>query len=216
MHTAVMPPTLTERIQRESFSPQWREIVKGFQERVEDTNFADPIAAELAAFLRVKRAEISQLVSRAERLADILQTQSLPFILCHADIHAFNILIDTNDTLYMVDWDTLILAPKERDLMFVGGGLFGAGRTPEEEETLFYQGYGQTEADPVALAYYRYERIVQDIAAYCEEILLTTERDQDRAEGLRQLTGQFQPGDVIEMAYKSEEKLPPALKSLGL
>src|SRR5690606_31643040 len=112
-------------------------------------------------FLRRQHRIVSELVSRAERLASFLQTRSLPFILCHADIHAGNILIDTSGQLYIVDWDTLILAPKERDLMYVGGGLFGGRRSPQEEEALFYQGYGQVAVDPVALAYYRYERIVQ-------------------------------------------------------
>jgi len=64
------------------------------------------------------------------------------FILCHADIHAWNLLIDVNGRLYIVDWDTLIFAPKERDLMFVGAGLGGNGHSLQEEETLFYQGYG--------------------------------------------------------------------------
>jgi spectinomycin phosphotransferase len=57
--------------------------------------------------------------------------------------------------------------------MFAGGGQFGAGRTAQEEETLFYQGYGPTAIDPAALAYYRYERIVEDIAVYCEKLFLS-------------------------------------------
>lgn len=214
IHTAVVPQALTGRIQQEIYSPQWREIVKRFQERVEETTFADPVAAELAVFLRVKHHEISELVRRAERLASVLQTRSLQFILCHADIHAGNILIDAqNDALYIVDWDTLTFAPKERDLMFIGGGLGGGGHTAEEEVTLFYQGYGQTEIDPIALAYYRYERIVQDIAAYCEQILLTDEGGEDREEGLQQLKSQFLPNEVVEIAYMSERHLPQELQS---
>ena len=213
IHTAVIPPTIIDRVQRETYSPHWREIVKGFQALVEDTSFANPVAAELAAFLRLKYDEVSELVSRAERLASVLQARSLPFILCHADVHAGNVLINANGTLYIVDWDTLTLAPKERDLMFVGGGQFGNLRTAQEEETLFYRGYGQTQVDPVALVYYRYERIVQDIAAYCEQILLTDEGGKDREEGLCQLTGQFSPNAVVEMAYRSEKRLPQELKS---
>ncbi|HLV36805.1 MAG TPA: aminoglycoside phosphotransferase family protein [Spirillospora sp.] len=212
VHTAVMPSTVIERIPRENYSAQWRERVRHFQALIDTTTFSDPVAAELAAFLRRQHRIVSELVSRAERLASFLQTRSLPFILCHADIHAGNILIDTSGQLYIVDWDTLILAPKERDLMYVGGGLFGGRRSPQEEEALFYQGYGQVAVDPVALAYYRYERIVQDIAAYCEQILLTDEGGADRQEGLRQLTGQFEPHAVIDVAFQSEARLPPEFR----
>jgi len=69
---------------------------------------------------------------------------------------------------------------------------------------LFYQGYGATDSDPMALAYYRVERIVEDIAAYCEQLLLTDQGGDDRAEGLRQLVGQFEPGQVIEVAFMSD------------
>jgi spectinomycin phosphotransferase len=213
IHTAVLPQSILEHIRREAYSNQWREIVRGFQSQVETTTFADSVAAEFASFLKSKQAEIRHLVIRAEQLASVLQGQSLPFILCHADIHVGNLLITANDRLYVVDWDTITLAPKERDLMFVGSGLGGDGHTAEEEETLFYEGYGQTEIDPVALAYYRYERIVQDISAYCEQILLTDEGGEDRQEGLSQLQSQFLPGGVVERAHASEKHLPPELRS---
>jgi spectinomycin phosphotransferase len=213
LHTAALPQTVVERIPHETFSPYFRERVKNFQAQVEETTFADPVAAELAAFLRTKRDGVSDLVNRAEWLALVLQNQLLEFVVCHADIHAWNVLITPDGRLYVVDWDTLTFAPKERDLMFFGGGFFQNQRSPEEEERLFYQGYGQTQADPVWLAYYRYERIVQDISAYCEDILLTEGESQDRANGLRQLTGQFLPRKVIEMAYRSEKDLPRELRT---
>ncbi|MDQ2996735.1 MAG: aminoglycoside phosphotransferase family protein, partial [Chloroflexota bacterium] len=106
-------------------------------------------------------------------------------------------------TLFIVDWDTLILAPKERDLMFVGAGIDAVWRS-ERERALFYQGYGAAKIDSQALAYYRYERIVEDIVAYCQQLLLTDEGGQDRQEGLRQLVGQFEPGAVIEIAFASD------------
>ena len=48
--------------------------------------------------------------------------------------------------------------------MFAGGGQFGDGRTAEEEEALFHRFYGPTTVDPHLSAYYRYERIIEDIA----------------------------------------------------
>jgi spectinomycin phosphotransferase len=153
IHTVELPPALIGRIRQETYSPQWREIVRTFLERVEDDAFVDPVAANLAAFLRAKRDEILDLVGRAERLAQAFQARSPEFVLCHSDIHAGNVLIEPNDAFYIVDWDDPILAPKERDLMFIGGGQGFTGHTAQEEETLFYGGYGQTQIDPIGLAY---------------------------------------------------------------
>ena len=54
--------------------------------------------------------------------------------------------------------------------------------------------------DAMAVAYYRCERIVQDIAAYCEQLLLTEAGAADRPSALAQLATQFDPGGVIEIA----------------
>lgn len=207
IHTAVVPPALISRIPRETYSSQWREIVKTFLARVEVDAFDEPVAVKLAVFLHAKRAEILALVERTERLAQALQARSPEWIVCHSDLHAGNILIDANDALYIVDWDNPILAPQERDLMFIGGGQFGDGRTAREEETLFYRAYGQTPIDPNALAYYRYERIIQDIAAYCQQILLTNAGGEDRERAFRYLTSNFLPNSALAIAYQSDKTL---------
>jgi spectinomycin phosphotransferase len=203
IHTLAVPDQLRRRIPRESYGPHWRDQVRTFQARAEDGAYAEPAAAALAALLRAKRPIIDALVLRAEQLADQLQSRELEYVLCHADIHGGNVLIDPAGRLYIVDWDTLILAPKERDLMFIGAGIDDIW-PGAREHALFYQGYGSTEIDMTALAYYRYERIVEDIAIYCEQLLLTDEGGEDRQEGLRQLVGQFGPGAVIEIAFASE------------
>jgi spectinomycin phosphotransferase len=202
IHTVSAPPELTDRIQRETYSPKWREIVKGFQARVERETFADPISAGLAALLNAQRAVIDDLVARSERLGQMLQSNPPETVICHTDIHAGNLLITAQGDFYIVDWDAPILAPKERDLMFIGGGI---GRLDSsQEQALFYRGYGQTQIDFNALAYYRYERIVEDFAAYAEEILVSGRGDQDRAEGLRRVSSQFLPNAVIEVAYRTD------------
>ncbi|MDQ2999273.1 MAG: phosphotransferase, partial [Chloroflexota bacterium] len=138
MHTLAVPDALRQRLPRESYAPYWRDLVRGFQARAEDSAFAEPVAAQLTALLRAKRPIIDELIQRAEQLASLLQNRSLEYVVCHADIHAGNILID-GDTLFIVDWDTLILAPKERDLMFVGAGIDAVWRSAREQG-LFYQG----------------------------------------------------------------------------
>ncbi|HEY8293073.1 MAG TPA: aminoglycoside phosphotransferase family protein [Thermomicrobiales bacterium] len=163
MHTVVIPPTLRAQIPQETYTPHWRNHVKALQARAEGTAFTEPIAGQMAAFLRTKCDVISHLVARADALGTALHARPPAHVLCHADIHAANVLIGTDGALYIIDWDTLLFAPKERDLMFIGGGVGGTWNTAREE-ALFYRGYDQTDIDPVALAYYRYERIVEDIA----------------------------------------------------
>ena len=205
IHTAALPPALAKRILQETYSPRWCEILRTILERASEGAFADPVAAELAAFLWVRRDQILDLVGHAELLASALTARSPEFVLCHSDIHAGNVLIAASGPLYIVDWDNPILAPKERDLMFIGGGQFCNDRTAREEEILFYRGYGQTPIDPSALAYYRYERIVQDLAVECEQILLTEEGGQDREQSLRYLKSNFLPNTTIEIAYRSDK-----------
>jgi spectinomycin phosphotransferase len=207
LHTTKLPRALRRLIQPETYSTEWREKLKGFLANLEHTVLADPIAAELVDFLKTKRAETLDLIGRAERLAIPLQAQSPELVLCHSDIHAGNVLISPKGVLYIVDWDGPVLAPKERDLMFVGGGLFGNRRTPLEEETPFYRGYGQTQVNPVALAYFRYERIIQDIAVFYEEIIQSDRSLEDREQSLRYLKSNFLPGNTLEIAYRSDHML---------
>ncbi len=204
IHATAVPSTLAGCIPKETYSPEWRNRVRSLLQCVEDTEYADPVAAELAAILRAKRAETLDLVGRADRLAGVLLAGPSAFVVCHSDIHAGNVLIDTVGMLYIVDWDQPILAPKERDLMVAGGGQFASRRTPEEEERLFYRGYGPTTVDPFALAYYRYERIVQDVAVFCEQLLLSDEGGADREQSLRYLESNFLPDGTIDIAYRSD------------
>ena len=90
--------------------------------------------------------------------------------------------------------------------MFFGAGV-GAIWDTEREETLFYQGYGAVEVDLIALAYYRYERIVADFASYGEQIFGAQGSAEDREDGVRKVLGQFEPGRVIEIAQRTYQRL---------
>ena len=57
------------------------------------------------------------------------------------------------------------------------------------------------------MVYYRYERIVQDIAVFCERIVKGQESDKDRAQSLRFMKSNFLAGGVLEIARKTEEKM---------
>lgn len=201
IHSVRVPVELTPLIQRESFSPYWRECVKDFQEQVKQRDYRDPTAVKLAALMKVQHGTISRVVKRAEELALEVQNSAPEMVLCHGDLHAGNLLITMGGALHIVDWDNPIFAPKERDLSQVGGSAVWheAG-----EVALFYQGYGPAAVDRQALAYYRYERIIQDIAEFCKQLLLSDEGGSDREQSYRYFASNFTPEHEIELAFKTD------------
>ena len=209
IHSAQVLPELRERIPKETFDPRWRESLKSFQTLIEDKLFDDLTASKLAQFVKSRRDEINHLVMRTEELAAELQSQSLEFVLCHTDIHGGNILISDSEELYIADWDNPLFAPKERDLMFIGGGIDNIWKS-EREEAVFYEGYGETEIDLKALAYYRYERVIEDLAVTCEQLLLSDEGGADRERSLGWFTSNFETGGTVEIAQKTDELLKTA------
>ena len=203
IHSVQLPPELKRQIPQETFSSKYREQVKEFQRLVENTTFNDLNAAKLANFIKSKRKEIDRLIKRTEELASKLQSQSHKLVLCHTDVHRANILITNKNEFYIVDWDAPLLAPKERDLMFIGGGIDYIWKS-KRDESVFYEGYGKTDIDFKVMAYFRYERVIEDLAAYAEQLLSTDEGGADREEAYQRFTGNFEPDQTIEIAENTD------------
>jgi spectinomycin phosphotransferase len=206
VHEIKVPQSIQNKVRHENYSPKWRQIVRSFYDLIEAGPSGDEAAMNLLKFMKVHLPEIKRLVDRAEQLGRKIQDLSPELVLCHSDIHGGNVLIDRNENIYIVDWDDPIMAPKERDLMFIGGGVANVWNKPHEEE-LFYTGYGQVEVQKEILAYYRFERIVEDIADFGQQLLLTSEGGEDRLQSYQHFVGQFEPNGVVGIAFKTDEKL---------
>ena len=206
IHQVQVPSELQRLIPQETLASEWRERLKSFQSQVTRGTFTEPTAFKLAEFMNSRRRNIDRLVERAEELASKLRLKPMELVLCHSDIHGGNVLISRNDELYIVDWDNPILAPKERDLMFIGGGIDEIWKT-KQEEAVFYKGYGKTEIDLSALSYYRYERVIEDLVVICDQLLLTDEGGADRERSYGWFTTNFEPGQTIEMAEKTDKQV---------
>jgi spectinomycin phosphotransferase len=201
LHEFDVPVFLKDRIRKESYSSKWREIVRYLDTHIDENLLSDGVALKLQAFMKEHRGVIRRLVDRAEFLSQQIQKQSPDFVLCHSDIHAGNVLIDGKGSIYIVDWDEPIIAPRERDLMFIGGGV-GNVWNCQREEALFYKGYGKVAINSMILAYYRHERVVEDIAVYGEALLSTTAGGEDRLVMYSQCVSMFEPNGVVDIALK--------------
>jgi spectinomycin phosphotransferase len=203
VHEFDVPPSFKDLIRKETYSDKWRKVVRSLYAHIDSNLNGDETALKLQSFIREHRKLIDHLVDRAEALSQKIQEHSPEFVLCHSDIHGGNVLIDESGSIFIVDWDDPIMAPKERDLMFIGGGVANVWNNRHEEE-FFYKGYGKTEINWAILAYYRHERIVEDIAEYGQALLLTPDGGKERSTMLEQFKDMFEQNGVVDIALKTD------------
>ncbi len=200
-----LPSSLQNQLRREDFSAHCRNALHSWLKTSEAEPAGDEMAKALWTFIKDNQKVIYHLLNEAERLCDIAKHIQTPFVFCHADIHAGNVLIDERNHLYIVDWDDPMMAPKERDLMFIGAGIGNVWNKPEEE-VLFYQGYGKAEINSTLLNYYRYERIIVDIAEFIQLLLLSTKGGESRKLMYQHFIDMFAPNGVVDIACKFKKQ----------
>lgn len=205
VHSARLPSALAGQMRTERFVPLKGELAWALHREIATASYADSISQELAAFWRERSAEIENILRRAEELGRMAQARQTPIVLCHADIHIFNVLVAPDGQIFVIDWDETILAPKERDLMFVLDNSAAGVPVTHKDEKAFLQGYGPADADKVILAFYRYDWAVQEIAEFGKQVFWSEEGGEiTRLDGLRHFRALFDPGGEVEGAYRSD------------
>jgi spectinomycin phosphotransferase len=204
LHGTSLPAQLTATLPRERFRPNWTAQFERVRAGVSAYRGDDPVRRQLVEFWQSHRDEIEGLAGRALVLGEVLAGRSVPpdgFVPCHGDIHTHNLLVQPDGAVRVIDWDEALLAPRERDLMFVMGSPIGLS-PGERELALFEAGYGPLEVDPERLAYYHVDWAVQDIAGYAEQALLDDIGPESRAYALERFLSIFEPGGETEVAHR--------------
>lgn len=200
IHETSVPYSIQQQLRKEMYSANWRDMVRSFYSKIEFHSSDDQITADFKSFFNQHIDSIHQLVDSSEELSKKIQPDLDKYVLCHSDIHAGNVLVVNEESIYIIDWDEPMLAPKERDLMFIGGGVGNVWNKLHEID-YFYEGYGKTKVDKTILSYYRHERIVEDIAVYGQDLLSHDQNEQSRLESFKHFKSMFDPNDVIEIAF---------------
>jgi spectinomycin phosphotransferase len=198
IHELSVPNLIQKQLRKETYSIQWRETVRSFYDKIEFNAFDDKITKDFKLFFKQNINIIQRLVDGAEDLSKKIRPNTDSYVLCHSDVHAGNVLVGESE-LYIIDWDEPMMAPKERDLMFFGGGVGNVWNNPKDL-SYFYEGYGPANIDKVILSFYRYERIVVDIAEFGEDLLLREQSDQSRFEMFNHFINMFDPNGVVDIA----------------
>jgi spectinomycin phosphotransferase len=114
-------------------------------------------------------SEVRDWLAAYDGLATALSGAGAPLVVTHGEPHPGN-LLRARDRLYLIDWDTVALAPRERDLWMLAGSpqrldryVAATGRTP----------------DPQALRFYRLTWALQDLAAFLSVMRAPHDDDLD-------------------------------------
>ncbi len=171
VHASGLEHRFRDQLREETFALPSAAVIRRLLSVVEGTAFESAAAERFAAFWRANAGRIHRMLARAEALGRSLQSRPFDLVLCHGDIHGANILMGEDDLIWLVDWDGPLIAPRERDLLFVVGSRIGRPVEPKHEDC-FFAGYGPMEIDSDALIYYRYERMIEDIGEIGSSVFL--------------------------------------------
>lgn len=204
IHACQPQAELHAMLPHEAYIPWRRDVLTELEPILNRTDLSDSAQVALQVFWQERLTEIHMLIERCDRLASQLRQRGLPPVLCHADIHTWNVLVDTARQMWIVDWDEVMLAPKERDLMFVIGGIAN-NLVSAHQTACFLHGYSHAEIDLQVLAYYRYAWAVQEMGAYAEEVFFSPERSEvARLDAVEQFISIFAPGNIASIAFNSK------------
>jgi spectinomycin phosphotransferase len=201
IHQVMLPPFGFESVRKETFDPtEYARWVRTFEaQHLHSRHDGSGSSRALRADWVAHQSTIHTAVTSLEKLAGVLQRRAGPYVICHADLHAANLLRDPAGHVFVIDWDEVMLAPKERDFIFV--------RQPQA--AAFWQGYGQTEIDWVALTYYLWERVVQDVIECTQDVCFRDDLGEETRADIARLFHEFlaQEGGTIDAAYAAAAHL---------
>lgn len=131
------------------------------------------------------REEIMARVFQVEELASRLQASGLPYVLCHTDIHHWN-LMATKRGLVLLDWEGLKLAPPEADFALLTQAPYFNRLLDIYRET-----HSRYIINPDTLQFYKIRRSLEDIWEFMEQLLYDGQEEKARTETLEYLKGEL-------------------------
>ncbi len=212
IHQVPLPSSGFRSLRKETFDPtEYARWIHAFETQLAGSPGKNKVEQILRSCWMAHQPTIHTLLTAMEKLANILQGQVLPYVICHADLHANNVLRDPDNHMFVIDWDDVMLAPKERDFIFVREVPANDGST-RQKPAPFFQGYGQTEIDWVALTYYQCERVVQDVIENAMEVFFRDDLGaESKAHAAQLFSDTFAKGDTVTAAFAAAAHLPAEL-----
>jgi spectinomycin phosphotransferase len=208
IHQVRLQPEGFESLRKETFDPTvYARWVRAFEtQHLHSRHAGSGSSHALRASWVAHQSTIHTIVTSLEKLAEVLQSRTFPYVICHADLHPANLLRDHAGQVFVIDWDEVMLAPKERDFIFVR----------EPQARAFWEGYGQREIDWILLSYYLWERVIQDVIENAQNVCFRDDLGEETRAHIAQLFHEslVEGGNNIAAAYAAAAHLPRDLTGL--
>lgn len=162
---------------RETFVVSFKDELLQNLERAWSGRFDNPHQQALHTWSLARRSTVQRDLALLDATAEALQAAKLPYVLTHGDAPG-NVLVN-GDQIALVDWDDVLLAPRERDIWF--------HRYDAAFMALYRAHAPGYEPDPVVCRYYLYYRYMEDMLGYFDKILSPQTPDCEKAHHYREL-----------------------------
>jgi len=152
---------------------------------------AGPHAESARRLLVAHAGRIHRWLADFDRLVDAVRDTRTPWVVTHGEPHPGNVL-RTAAGLQLIDWGTVQLAPRERDLWMLTSAftnMIGAGGGADEEALARYAEAGGRPIKPAGIALYRQWWALADVAVYVDDLRRPHGDGEDAAAALTYLTG---------------------------
>jgi spectinomycin phosphotransferase len=125
-----------------------------------------PLSEPARELLAAHATAVERVLAEFDRLAFQLSMRAAPLVISHGEPHPGNVLVCDDDRLLLLDWDTLGLAPPERDLWWLSS-------SDDVDAFVEYSVSTGIRVDPGSLRLYRLRWLLDDLV-YCVRTFMTT------------------------------------------
>ena len=98
--------------------PSRAALVEALRDLDRDWDFG-PFAEPARKLLRVSAPELERRLQEYDELVVRVRKSSDSWVITHGEPHRANVIRDSQGGVHLVDWDTTLIAPRERDLQMV-------------------------------------------------------------------------------------------------
>jgi spectinomycin phosphotransferase len=157
LHAATPPPW----VRRWEFAVPGRIALMSALDELAHPWTGGPYTERTRALLMETQTSIRARFRRYDELADEIEAAPDPWVVTHGEPHSANVIRTGDDRMCLIDWDTVALAPRERDLAaFLDGSA--------DVLSAYQQAAGPVTPRPAALELFALWWVLAEICGYVQ------------------------------------------------